>query len=149
MSDVDREPPNDPEPNAGPETPDRVQAGADAIEFAHRMFDLARSGDERLLAYLDQGVPAALTDAAGNTLVMLAAYHGHAQLVAGLAERGVDVDAANDRGQTPLAGAVFKADPDVIRSLMRAGANPDLGTPSARESAVFFGKTELVELLDP
>lgn len=120
----------------------------DVVAFAHRMFDLARSGDAQLLAYVDSGVPATLTDAAGNSLLMLAAYHGHCELVTGLATRGADVNAVNDRGQTPLAGAVFKASPDVIRALISAGADPDLGSPTARESAAFFEQHELAELLD-
>jgi hypothetical protein len=76
----------------------------DAIALAHRMFDLAREGSDELLTYLDSGVPVGLTDAAGSTLVMLAAYHDHASLVVGLATRGADMNALNDRGQTPLAG---------------------------------------------
>jgi hypothetical protein len=120
----------------------------DVIALAHRMFDLAREGSSDLLGYLDSGVPANLTDAAGNTLLMLAAYHGHAALVTGLAERGADVNRANDRGQTPLAGAVFKDTPDVVSALMAVGADPDLGKPSARETAAFFEKTELASLLE-
>ena len=70
------------------------------IELAHQMFDLARQGEtDRLAAYVDAGVPANLTDAQGNTLLMLAAYHGHAATVTGLAERGADVDRVNDRGR--------------------------------------------------
>ncbi len=51
---------------------------------------------------------------------MLAAYHGHAAAVSALLERGADADRANDRGQTPLAGAVFKGEGDVIRALLPA-----------------------------
>jgi ankyrin repeat protein len=120
----------------------------DAVELAHRLFELARAGSAQLLAYLDAGAPTDLTDAAGNTLLMLAAYHGHAELVTGLAGRGADVNRANDRGQTPLAGAVFKAEPEVIRALVAAGADPEAGTPSARQSAAFFGRPELAALLD-
>jgi ankyrin repeat protein len=120
---------------------------SDAIAFAHRMFDLAREGDQALIGYIDAGVPAGLTDASGNSLLMLAAYHGHAELVRGLADRGADVNTLNDRGQSPLAGAIFKADAAVVRALMAAGADPDRGTPSARESAVFFGKEDLAALL--
>jgi ankyrin repeat protein len=120
----------------------------DAIALAHKMFDLSRAGSDELLGFLDAGVPVGLTDSAGNTLLMLAAYHGHAQLVSGLAERGADVNAINDRGQTPLAGAVFKGSPEVIQALTAAGADPDLGKPSARESAVFFGKDDLAALLE-
>ena len=50
------------------------------VEIAHACFDFARGGDtERLRVYVEHGVPANLTDAVGNTLLMLAAYHGHAE----------------------------------------------------------------------
>ena len=39
-----------------------------------------------------------------------------------------DVDALNDRGQSPLAGAVFKAEPEVVAALLEHGADPDAGT---------------------
>jgi ankyrin repeat protein len=54
------------------------------------------------------------------------------------------VNRPNDRGQTPLAGAVFKDEPDVVRVLLDAGADPDAGTPSARATAAMFGKLELL-----
>lgn len=114
------------------------------VELAHEMFDLARAGDgDRLTAYVDAGVPVNLTDAAGNTLVMLAAYHGHASVVTALTTRGADVNRVNDHGQSPLAGAVFKDEPDVVRALLDAGADPDAGSPSAREAAVMFGRPGL------
>lgn len=53
-------------------------------------------------------MPANLTNDRGDSLLMLAAYHGHAEAVTALVGRGADPDRANDRGQTPLAGAVFK-----------------------------------------
>ena len=65
----------------------------------------------------------------------------HAAVVAGLAERGADVDALNDRGQSPLAGAVFKDEQDVVAALLEAGADPEAGTPTARETAAMFGRT--------
>ena len=114
------------------------------VELAHQMFDLARDGEgERLAAYVDAGVPVDLTDASGNTLLMLAAYHGHAATVALLAARGADADRVNDRGQSPLAGAVFKDEQDVVRTLVEAGADPDAGTPSARATAAMFGRPDL------
>ena len=114
------------------------------VELAHQMFDLARGGaTDRLEAYVGAGVPLDLTDAQGNTLLMLAAYHGHAETVAMLARRGADVDRLNDRGQSPLAGAVFKGERPVVDVLVTAGADPDAGTPSARETARMFGQGEL------
>jgi ankyrin repeat protein len=119
-----------------------LNAGADdeVAAFAGRLFDLARTGDAALLAAVDEGVPAGLANERGDTLLMLAAYHGHAGLVRELAARGADVDPSNDRGQTPLAGAVFKGHDEVVAALLAAGADPDAGTPSARETARMFGR---------
>lgn len=118
---------------------------ADSVELAHQLMDLARQGaTERLVAYLDAGAPANLTDPAGNTLLMLAAYHGHADLVRELASRGADVDRVNDRGQSPLAGAIFKGEPDVVAALVEHGADPDAGQPTARATAQMFGRDDLL-----
>ncbi|MEU1959967.1 ankyrin repeat domain-containing protein [Nocardia sp. NPDC019304] len=119
------------------------------LELAAKVFDFARRGDTaRLAAYVDAGVPVDLTNDAGDTLLMLAAYHGHADAVAALLQRSADPDRPNDKGQTPLAGAVFKGETEIVRQLAAAGADPDAGTPSARDAAVMFGRTELLELFD-
>lgn len=111
----------------------------DALEFAHQLFQGARSGNVEFVASaIEQGVPVDLSDEKGNTLLMLAAYYGHSELVAALADRGADLDRQNDRGQTPLAGAVFKRYPDVISILVANGADLDAGTPSARATAQMF-----------
>ncbi|THA30576.1 ankyrin repeat domain-containing protein [Streptomyces sp. A1277] len=124
------------------ETPD-----PEVVELASKVFDLARGGDtDALAAYVDAGVPANLTNDRGDSLLMLAAYHGHAEAVTALATRGADPDRANDRGQTPLAGAVFKGEDAVVRALLDAGADPATGTPSALDIARMFGKDDLLEL---
>ncbi|RBQ19689.1 ankyrin repeat domain-containing protein [Spongiactinospora rosea] len=121
------------------------QPSEEVQEFATRMFDLARAGDtDTLAAYVDAGLPANLTNEKGDTLLMLAAYHGHAATVRALAERGADPGRANDRGQTPLAGAVFKKEPEVVRALLDAGADPGQGTPSAVDTARMFGNEEFL-----
>ncbi|WP_413032195.1 ankyrin repeat domain-containing protein [Mycolicibacterium litorale] len=135
-------------PDDGPD--DAADDGPDdeaVAELAGRLFDMARSGDARTLAaYLDAGVPVDLTNAKGDTLVMLAAYHGHPEVVRVLATRGADVDRANDRGQTPLAGAVFKGEDEVVRALLEAGADPRAGAPDAVETAKVFGRTAHLEM---
>ncbi|MFJ9683445.1 ankyrin repeat domain-containing protein [Streptomyces sp. NPDC101194] len=124
------------------ETPD-----PEVVELATKVFDLARQGEtDTLAAYVDAGVPANLTNDRGDSLVMLAAYHGHAAAVTALVARGADPDRANDRGQTPLAGAVFKGEGAVIEALLAAGADPASGTPSALDTARMFGKADLLEL---
>ena len=123
------------------ESADSTGLTDEAIELAHRCFDMARDGDASgLVPYIDAGLPTDLTDPQGNTLLMLAAYHGHPDLVAVLVTRGADPDRVNHRGQTPLAGAVFKAEDEVVETLLGAGADPDAGTPSARETARYFGR---------
>ncbi|BBC38080.1 Ankyrin [Streptomyces graminofaciens] len=117
------------------------------VELATKIFDLARRGEtEELVAYVDAGVPANLTNDRGDSLVMLAAYHGHAEAVRALLVRGGEADRVNDRGQTPLAGAVFKGEEAVIRALLEGGADPLLGTPNAVDTARMFGRTGLLEL---
>ena len=115
------------------------------MELAHQMFDLARAGEaDQLEAYVRAGVPVDLTDASGNTLLMLAAYHGHTDTVQVLAGLGRGRGPGQRPGQTPLAGAVFKAEPEVVAALVAAGADPDAGTPSARETAAMFGTSGLL-----
>ncbi|MDY6808152.1 MAG: ankyrin repeat domain-containing protein [Actinomycetota bacterium] len=109
---------------------------------------MARAGDaQTLAAYLDAGVPADLRNQAGDCLLMLAAYHGSAyhgsaDTVTVLIKRGADVDAVNDKGQTPLAGAVFKGHDDVVAVLVTAGADPYTGTPTAHDAAQMFGRAD-------
>ncbi|MGV9263107.1 ankyrin repeat domain-containing protein [Kitasatospora sp. NPDC003701] len=118
---------------------------AEVIALAGKLFDAARAGDtDALAAYVDAGAPANLTNDRGDTLLMLAAYHGHAATVTALVARGADPNRANDRGQTPLAGAVFKGAEDVLTALLAGGADPSAGTPSAVDTARMFGKDELV-----
>jgi uncharacterized protein len=83
----------------------------------------------------------------GNTLLMLAAYAGHAELVRDLIQRGADPNRLNDLGQAPIAGAVFKREDEVVRVLVEAGADPRVGEPNAIASARMFGRTDLLGML--
>jgi uncharacterized protein len=119
------------------------------LEVARRMFDLARFGHtEELVAYVDKGAPANLTNEKGDTLLLLAAYYGQAETVAALLARGADHARINDKGQTALAAAVFKQSAEAVRHLLDAGADPDLGGQSARATAQFFDLATMTELLD-
>jgi ankyrin repeat protein len=120
----------------------------ETLALAHALFDAAREGNSGVLgSYLAAGVPATMTNAAGDSLLMLAAYHGHAGTVRLILDHGGDANVSNDRGQTPLAGAVFKGYTDVARELLAAGADPDAGTPSARAAAQMFARADILDLL--
>lgn len=78
---------------------------------------------------------------------MLAAYSGHASLVRLLHAKGADPNRLNDRGQSPLAGAIFKGEGEVVRTLVELGADPRVGEPSAIDSAKIFGQDVWLDLL--
>ncbi len=96
----------DPEPAPKPEL------DADTLAFAARVFQYARMGHAEDLADLfGQGLPANLRNDKGDSLLMLAAYNGQAEAARVILAHGGDPELANDRGQTPLAGAAFRATP--------------------------------------
>ncbi|MEE4546049.1 ankyrin repeat domain-containing protein [Streptomyces sp. V4-01] len=116
------------------------------LQLADQAFDFARTGDtDRLAAYIDAGVPVDFTNDRGDTLLMLAAYHGHTDSVKVLLQRGADPNRANEQSQTPLAGAVFKSAQDVIDALIEGGADPSAGAPSAIDTAIMFDRTDLLK----
>ncbi|RKU45713.1 hypothetical protein DL546_007532 [Coniochaeta pulveracea] len=118
-----------------------------ALELAHKLFDMARSGDtETLGAYIQAGIPPNLTNQTGDTLLMLAAYHGHADTTRALLQVGADPNRLNDRGQSILAGSVFKGSDEVVKVLVEGGADIWAGTPNAVASARMFGKEDYLEI---
>lgn len=121
----------------------------DELAFLRSVFDAVRAGDlPTLEERLDVGVPVDLTNDQGDTLLLLAAYHGHADAVRALLARGADHARVNDRGQTALAAAAFRRRGDIVTDLLAAGADPALGPRSALDVARFFDLPEMVALLE-
>ncbi|KFY21311.1 hypothetical protein V493_07531 [Pseudogymnoascus sp. VKM F-4281 (FW-2241)] len=122
---------------------DSPSLSPEAIAFAARIYDAARAGQMDVFEQaLPAGLPANMTNEKGDSLVMLAAYHGHSHLVKLLIAHGANPNSLNDRGQSPLAGAVFKNESEVVKTLLEGGADPDHGAPSAMEAIVLFKKEE-------
>lgn len=113
--------------------------------------DFARRGDTaNLEAMLRAGLPVNLADHKGNTLLMLAAYHGRPETAQALLRHGAAVDRANDRGQTPLGGVAFKGDLPLARLLLSHGADLEADNGLGMTPVMFaamFGRTEMVGLL--
>jgi ankyrin repeat protein len=87
--------------------------------------DFARDGEtEPLASMLEAGLPVNLSDAKGNSLLMLASYNRRLETTRMLVQHGAQVDRRNDHGQTPLGGAAFKGY-EVDQALMK------LASPSA------------------
>lgn len=53
----------------------------------------------------------------------------------------------NGRGQAPIAGAVFKGHEEIVRLLVRAGADVSLGQPNALDAARMFKREDLLGIL--
>ena len=118
------------------------------LAFLQGCFDLARDGDPQLPRLVDEGLPVNLTNAKGDTLLILAAYHQREETVAALLEAGADPDRVNDNGQTALMSAVFRGNETIVRTLLAAGASQTAGAHSALDFARVFERTELVPVLE-
>ena len=112
--------------------------------------ELARKGDTAgLAALIKDGLAVDARDAKGNALLMLASYHGRAEVVKLLLKSGATVDLRNDKGQTPLGGVAFKGYVEIATLLLDAGADPvaDQGGSTPADFATLAGKSEILALL--
>ena len=120
-------------PSGAPQNADQLPP--EALALATRFFDAARNGQMDIFEQgLSHGLPSNMTNDRGDSLVMLASYHGHTALVKLLLSHGADSNRLNDRGQSPLAGVVFKNEAECVDALLEGGADPELGTPSALDA---------------
>jgi ankyrin repeat protein len=121
-------------------------------ELQFLALDFARQGQtSELKAMLEAKMPINLSDHKGNSLLMLAAYHGNEETTLMLLQMGACVDQKNDRGQTPLAGVCFKGYFNIVKLLVQAGANihenNGLGT-TPLFFASMFGHKQIVQYLN-
>ncbi|BGP56413.1 hypothetical protein JCM8202v2_004031 [Rhodotorula sphaerocarpa] len=118
----------------------------ETIEYALQFFDAARKGDVAFMqAPLEAGLPANLTNSSGDTLIMLAAYHGHADVVKLLLKHGADpkcVPTLSEEARPQLGSLLITANPShpVIEALLAGGASPFVGEPTAYVAAKMFGQ---------
>lgn len=98
---------------------------------------MAREGRTReLSAALDAGASANTVDSRKTSLLMHAAAYGNLSTVETLLQHGADVRYVDpDRGRTALGAALFRGEALCVARLLRAGADPEAGHPSARELA--------------
>jgi uncharacterized protein len=120
-------------------------------EFANQVFDVARKGDASMLGrLLEKDLPPNLRNHKGDSLLMLASYHGHLDAARVLLEHGADPNTRNDNGQSPLAGAGFKGNLAMATLLLDHGAEVDATTPDGKTAlmmAAMFNRVDIVELL--
>lgn len=135
-------------PNVRQKPPDDPE---EAAEFAEQVFNKAREGDAAMMAaLLTKGLPPNLRNHKGDTLLMLAAYHGHVDTVKVLLEHKADPEIRNDNGQSPIAGAAFKGDLAVVKALVEGGAEVEGSSFDGRTAlmmAAMFNRVEIIDYL--
>lgn len=124
---------------------------AEALALVRAAFAHARAGEAGALGpLLDRGVPPNVRNEKGDSLLMLATYHGHLAAARLLLERGADPELRNDRGQSPLAGVAFKGDAVLAALLLDHGAVVDAAGDDGRTALMFaamFDRAEVVDVL--
>ncbi|CEI07355.1 putative ankyrin repeat protein PA3287 [Pseudomonas aeruginosa] len=129
----------------------RPELDMETQEFVHQLFDLARQGNsQRLEQLLQQGLPPNLRNHKGDSLLMLASYHGHADTVRLLLAYKADPDLRNLAGQTPLAGAAFKGDLAMVELLLAGGADVEGASADGKTAlmmAAMFNQAEVAASL--
>ncbi|MDQ3045522.1 MAG: ankyrin repeat domain-containing protein, partial [Chloroflexota bacterium] len=120
--------------------------------LADMVLNFARNGEtEPLGEYFAAGYTADFANARGDTPLILAAYHGHADAVRLILDQpDRAVDRLNQMGFTALAGASFKGDVAIVRLLIQAGADVNATGPGGKTPLMFAALTNreaAVELL--
>jgi ankyrin repeat protein len=134
-----------------PTAPERPEMDQETYNQVQELFQLTREGNAaRVGRLLEMGLVPNLRDGQGNTLLMLASYHGHHELTRLLLIHGGDPQLPNDRSQIPLAGAAFKGDLEMARLLIEFGADVNAVSPDGKTPLMFaamFDRLEIIDLL--
>jgi ankyrin repeat protein len=115
-------------------------------------YQAAREGDTQTLKdCLEAGVPLNEPNSRGDTLLILAGYHGHDATVEFLLKQPkIDLEVRNKMGLTALSGVAFKGHLPVGKRLLDAGAKVNASNSSGQTPLMFAsltGRTPMVRLL--
>lgn len=121
------------------------------IEGEKPVFAMTKEGNlVGLISHLWEVADIDETDLKGNSLLMLAAYHGHLGLVRFLINQDADVNFIDRSGNSVLMGAAYKGHHEVVHELLHAGADPYYTNKkgmTAKDIAVMFGQNECISAL--
>ncbi|MFQ3592068.1 MAG: ankyrin repeat domain-containing protein [Gemmataceae bacterium] len=110
-------------------------------------FQAAREGDTKTLReYFRLGMPVNVVNERGDSLLILAVYHGQTEAAALiLRQPGLEVGYRNRMGFNALDGAAFKGNVELIQQLIQAGAKVNAQSPSGRTALMLAAMTNRLE----
>ncbi len=120
-------------------------ASAGIYEDMLRAVDAGDTGT--VTALLQRGMDINTVDSSGNSLLTLAAGNGNLALVDLLLAHRPQLGARNKVGDTALLSAALKDNVDIVRSLLKAGADVDQAGWSGLHYAAFSGSVDISKLL--
>ena len=114
--------------------------------------DAAREGDVKTISsYLKSGFSPNILSKRGDSLLILATYYGHAEVVEVLLKsKKTEVNLVNKMGFSALTGAAFRGRDSIIETLIKHGAEVDLVNNKGQTALMFaamFGQEEAVTTL--
>ncbi|HAT2869137.1 TPA: ankyrin repeat domain-containing protein [Serratia marcescens] len=117
-------------------------------QLNHYLWEGARKGDIAVInTLIDGGFNLDTADEKGYTAIILAAYHGHDDVVQALLAAGADPCLRDKRGNSALMGAVFKGELTVARRLIRADCNVNQRNQAGQTAAMYAALFQRKELL--
>lgn len=123
-----------------------------AAQIDHYWFRAAKAGNLNTInTLIEVKFDLNRSDSKGYTALILAAYHGHEQVVDRLLLAGANPCAKDKRGNTALMGAIFKAEVSIAKTLIAADCQVDQPNHNGQTAAMYaalFGRTALLKALE-
>jgi ankyrin repeat protein len=76
-----------------------------------------------ILELLDNGIDVNTPDLRGHTLLYIASFYGHCELLKAIIDRGADINIKTSTGYTPLHEACFRGNKNIVEILLKNGAD--------------------------
>ena len=118
---------------------EKDKAGQTALFYAVR-----HTEDVELVRRLiDSGADVTSADNSGRTALMLAIRSNPSlEILQELIARGAPLEAADEKGQTALLEAAQHGTPNMVKILLRSGANPEAANKAGKTAAALISENE-------